>query len=55
MENKIDHLFKGQLSNREEIPSPQAWNRINNELTNKKRRLWMKRLAVKLLIILLNL
>ena len=46
MKNKVDNLFKDQLSKHEETPSPQAWEQIHDQLASKRTSLWSKRLAI---------
>jgi hypothetical protein len=53
MENKLDNLFKDQLSKHEETPSPQAWDQIQDQLTSKRTSLWSRRLAIAASIILI--
>ena len=52
MENKLDKLFKDQLSKHGEIPSPQAWDQIHGQLVSKRRKVWGKRLAIAASILL---
>ncbi len=53
MENKLDKLFRDKLSAHKEIPSMDAWIRINEQLTSKKKKVWSKRLSIAASIILL--
>lgn len=46
MENKLDQLFRNQLSKHEEEPTPQSWEQLEEMLTSKKRAMWAKRLAI---------
>ena len=52
MENRLDKLFKDQLSKHEEIPSPQAWDQIHGQLISKRRKVWGKRFAIAASILL---
>lgn len=52
METRLDKLFKDQLSKHEEIPSPQAWDRIHGQLVSSRRKLWSRRLAIAASIML---
>ncbi|MCK5705252.1 MAG: hypothetical protein KAI29_29075, partial [Cyclobacteriaceae bacterium] len=50
--NRLDKLFKDQLSKHEEIPSPQAWDQIHGQLISKRRKVWGKRFAIAASILL---
>jgi hypothetical protein len=52
MENRLDKLFKDQLSKHEEIPSTKAWDQIHGQLVSKRRKVWGKRLAIAASILL---
>ena len=46
----LDDLFKDKLENHSIIPSPEAWNKVEAGLTNKKRPvIWLRWAAVFLL------
>lgn len=53
MKNKLDNLFKDQLSKHEETPSPQAWDQIQDQLNSKRKSLWSRRLAIAASVILI--
>lgn len=46
MENKLDQLFRNQLSKHAEEPSPQSWEQMEEMLASKRRAVWTKRLAI---------
>lgn len=52
MKNRLDNLFKDQLSKHGEIPSPQAWDQIHGQLVSKRRKVWGRRLAIAASILL---
>ena len=52
MENRLDKLFKDQLSKNEANPSPQAWDQIHGQLASNRRNVWGKRLAIAASILL---
>lgn len=52
MENRLDKLFKDQLSKHEANPSPQAWDQIHGQLASNRRNVWGKRLAIAASILL---
>lgn len=46
MENRLDQLFRNQLFKHLEEPSPQSWDQIQEQLTSRRRAIWMRRLVV---------
>lgn len=52
MKNRLDNLFKDQLSKHGDIPSPQAWDQIHGQLVSKRRKVWGRRLAIAASILL---
>lgn len=53
MENKLDNLFRDQLSKHEKTPSDQAWEQIYDQLAAKKKKLWIKRFSIAASILLI--
>jgi len=53
MENKLDKLFRNQLSKHEETPSMNAWEQIHRQLASNRKSLWIKRLSIAASIILI--
>jgi len=53
MENKLDNLFKSQLSKFEETPSHGAWDQIHEKLASKRKAIWVKRIAIAASLILI--
>lgn len=52
-DNKIDDLFREKLAGHAKLPSPMAWEKLNNELTKKERTstfLWWHKAAVIVLV-----
>lgn len=54
MKNRLDNLFKDQLSKHGDIPSPQAWDQIHGQLVSKRRKVWGRRLAIAASILLMG-
>jgi len=53
MENKLDKLFRDQLSQYQETPSPEGWRQIESQLKSNRRALWGKRFAIAASILLI--
>lgn len=52
MKNKLDNLFKNQLSKHEAVPRPQAWDQLHGQLAANRRKVLGKRLAIAASILL---
>lgn len=53
MENKLDKLFRNQLSQHQETPSLEGWQQIESQLKSKRRARWGKRFAIAASILLI--
>ncbi len=53
MKNKLDQLFREKLARHREAPSPQAWEQLHHALAARRRKLWLRRLAVAAAVALL--
>jgi hypothetical protein len=52
MEDRLDQLFREKLSDHKVAPTENAWEQIHHQLAYKRRKKWMKHLAIAASILL---